>query len=119
MLLSWSGEREPPKFLINGDSVTRTLRFKAGVKHRFRFINIAPAGRPAIWLVRDSIPERWRAVAKDGADLPATQSTVGPAVVRADVGEIYDVEWLPPAPGEYALRTGPRRSILIYRILVE
>ena len=129
MLVSWTGEGErrgcrvqmcaPPQFLINGDSVTRTLKFKAGVQHRFRFINISPAGRPPIWLMRDATPERWRAIAKDGADLPPTQAMVGPAVVRADVGEIYDVEWLPPAPGEYQLRTGPGRSILIYRILVE
>ena len=119
MLLSWSGEHEPPKFLINGDSATRTLKFKSGLKHRLRFINISPAGAPPVWLVRDSIPERWRAVAKDGADLPPARAMVGPAVVRANVGETYDVEWQPPAPGEYGLRTGPRRSILIYRILVE
>jgi FtsP/CotA-like multicopper oxidase with cupredoxin domain len=121
VLMSWTGEHEPPQILFNGDSdsVQRTLKFKAGVKHRFRFINIAPAIRPAIWLMRDSIPERWRAIAKDGADLPPVQAMMGLAMVRADVGETYDVEWLPPAPGEYQLRTGPRRAFLIYRILVE
>jgi FtsP/CotA-like multicopper oxidase with cupredoxin domain len=118
-LFSWSGAEEPPQFMMNGDSVRAPLKFKAGVTHRLRFINIAPAGNPRVWLVRDSVPEKWKPVAKDGADLPPAQAIGGLANVDLDVGETYDFEWKPPAPGPYELRTGPRRSILLQRIIVE
>lgn len=118
-LNSWSGPRPPPRFLMNGDSVTRVMRFKGGVTHRLRFINIGAAARPIFWLVRDSTLQTWRPVAKDGADLPAAQSQDRPAVLKIDVGETYDMMWKPPAPGEYSLRAGPARQFLIYRIVVE
>ncbi|HEX9895917.1 MAG TPA: multicopper oxidase domain-containing protein [Gemmatimonadales bacterium] len=118
-LVSWTGEGEPPRILVNGDSVTRTLKLRAGVKHRFRFINISPAIGPRFFLMRDSTQQSWRPVAKDGADLPANQALPRPAMVGANVGEIYDVEWMPEAPGEYTLRTGRRREIVAYRFLVD
>ena len=46
---------------------------------------------------------RWKSVAKDGADLPPNQSTTKSAVLTISVGETYDFEYEPSAPGELRL----------------
>ncbi|HUF12139.1 MAG TPA: hypothetical protein VMN78_03490, partial [Longimicrobiales bacterium] len=45
----------------------------------------------------------WRALAKDGADLPIGKRAVGSAHVRLGVGETYDFEWTPERPMNAAL----------------
>jgi hypothetical protein len=45
----------------------------------------------------------WRAIAKDGADLPPSQATKRPAQQVIAVGETYDFEFEAPGPGEYRL----------------
>jgi hypothetical protein len=50
-------------------------------------------------LQRDSTPETWRAVAKDGMDLPAERALTGPAVQQLGNGETYDFEFTPRAEG--------------------
>jgi hypothetical protein len=40
----------------------------------------------------------WRAVAKDGADLPPSQAKARPASQPISVGETYDFEYEPAAP---------------------
>ena len=57
-----------------------------------------------ISLLADSLPARWRAIAKDGADLPAGMATMRPASIRIGVGETYDYEVIPERPGELTLR---------------
>ena len=52
----------------------------------------------------DGEPVEWRALAKDGADLPAGQALAGPADLRINVGETYDFLWTPDRPGELTLR---------------
>ena len=64
----------------------------------------------ALALLDHGNPARWRVVAKDGADLPATQATVRPAQLTFAPGEIYDVEYTPRAAGRLALRFGPGPS---------
>jgi FtsP/CotA-like multicopper oxidase with cupredoxin domain len=119
-VVSWSGPEDPPKFLVNGDSLPKTMRLKGGVTHRFRFINIGPAGLLQFTMRRDSTVQSWRPIAKDGAQLPTFQAHMGRAVVLPNVGETYDVEWT-PSPGEYTLGTGSRRfgSGPALRIIVE
>lgn len=100
------------RLLINGDSlVSPDLVVAPGVQHRFRFINIGPAGVVQFRIHRDTTLAVWRRRAKDGADLPATLRSVRPAVQRLAVGETYDFEFTPPAQGRYrltaALGTGP------------
>jgi hypothetical protein len=43
----------------------------------------------------------WTPVAKDGIELPARDRTPRPAAARANVGETYDFEFTPEAPGDY------------------
>jgi hypothetical protein len=76
-----------------------------GQTYRFRFINITPNDAVvATSLTLDEHPVKWRAIAKDGADLPPQQATVQDALRAISVGETYDYEFAPIAPGNYALR---------------
>lgn len=113
----WDGPEA--HFLINGDSLPRApLEFAAGVTHRFRFIDIGPAGGYWPTLRQDSTLLRWRHVAKDGADLPPERAVERPARFRIQVGETWDFEWT-PRPGEYTLSLGDRdKPEIVQRIVV-
>lgn len=97
---------EPPRILINGDSLPAPLEMKSGVSHRFRFVNIGLALPVGFGIYQDSSLVRWRRVAKDGADLPAHQAVEANALQAVQVGETYDFEWTPER-GEYQLKAGP------------
>ncbi len=118
-VVGWDGPGEPIHFLLNGDSVPAPATFRAGRPHRMRFINIGPAGRVRFSLLRDTTPVAWRALAFDGADLPAALAVVGPAAIVLDVGQTADFE-LTPGPGAYRLMlsTGSGRQILEQKVVV-
>jgi FtsP/CotA-like multicopper oxidase with cupredoxin domain len=101
-IAGWDGQDDPPHTIINGDSLPAPLTLKAGLPHRLRFINIGPANRFRFFLMRDSSIVSWRQIAKDGADLPASQRKLVPAVRALDVGETADVV-VRPSRGEYHL----------------
>ena len=95
-----------PKAMVNGDSTGGpTLQLAAGVRHRFRFINLSPAIGIRYAIRRDTTAVRWVARAKDGADLPAALRTSRPAIQEVEVGETWDFE-LTPQPGELVLTAG-------------
>ena len=104
-LSSWDGGAEPPHVLINGDSLPRDEKLAAGVPHRFRFINIGPAGSVRYSIVRgqDTVPQSWRLLAKDGADVPESRRRPRRAFQPVNVGETWDFLFEPPGPGEYRL----------------
>jgi FtsP/CotA-like multicopper oxidase with cupredoxin domain len=86
--------------LLNGSSTPAQLELTTGQRYRFRVINVHTF-RPSMIarLQRDSTPETWRAVAKDGMDLPAERALTGPAVQQLGNGETYDFEFTPRAEG--------------------
>lgn len=93
-----------PNLLVNGDSLgAAPTPLARGVTHRIRIINIGPAGVLQFTMRRDTTLSSWRALAKDGADLPAAKRTVGPAQLRIDAGETYDFEFTPVEAGRYEL----------------
>jgi hypothetical protein len=47
--------------------------------------------------------ERWRAVAKDGADLPEALRLENSAEFRTNTGETFDFLWTPAEPGDATL----------------
>ena len=51
-------------------------------------------------LLRDSALVTWRAIAKDGMDVPAVRATVRPAMQQLGNGETYDFELIPSATGD-------------------
>lgn len=91
------------KFLVNGSPDPHPFRLKKGKKYRLRLINITESSaaiQASLMLNANVI--RWRALAKDGAELPPHQSVVMEANRQPiAVGETMDFEFLPKEPGEY------------------
>ena len=87
--------------LLNGSSSPAALDMRAGERYRLRFINIHTF-RPSMRMrvMRGNTPLTWRAVAKDGMDLPADQALVGPSAIQMGNGETYDFEFTPEAAGD-------------------
>jgi FtsP/CotA-like multicopper oxidase with cupredoxin domain len=85
---------------LNGSSAPPRLDLQAGERYRFRLINVHTF-RPSMIarLLRDSTPETWRAVAKDGMDLPPERALTGPAVQQLGNGETFDFEFIPREAG--------------------
>jgi FtsP/CotA-like multicopper oxidase with cupredoxin domain len=96
-----------PHYLMNGSEQPEPMNLKAGTTYRFRVINITDEGPLLVSLSDGDTPVQWRAVAKDGATLPAGQATNRPARLVSDPGEIFDFEVTPARAGELALRFGP------------
>jgi FtsP/CotA-like multicopper oxidase with cupredoxin domain len=115
-VVGWDGPADPPHLVVNGDSASAPLELAAGVPQRLRFVNIGPAQRVVFAVRRDSTVLTWRPLAKDGEDLPAALAVVGPARRRVAVGETFDAEFTPPAPGEYLLTMGPPNKQMGYKL---
>lgn len=113
MLLSVGGPAFDAPLLLNGSMQPEPIKLWAGTKYRFRFINIMAANPPlVVSLLSGDAPASWRAIAKDGADLPSAQATTRPARQVIAVGETYDFEFQPKSPGELRLDIF-RRAILV------
>ena len=83
--------------LVNGTSQPEPMILRAGTRYRFRLINIT-ADNPAmtVSLLDGDRGVSWRAIAKDGADLPASQRLSRDAKDQlVSVGETYDFEFTP------------------------
>jgi len=103
IVAGWDGDVRPRRLVINGDSLPPPLELAAGQRHRFRLVNIGAAGFVRFSLRRDTSLVRWRAIAKDGADLPDEQRAERAATVRLNVGETSDAAFDASEPGEYDL----------------
>ena len=90
--------------LLNGSAQPAPLQLKAGVAYRLRLINMTPNGAAlAVSLLAKGQPVHWRAIAKDGADLPPLQATAKEARQVVSVGETYDFEFQPTEKGDLRL----------------
>lgn len=100
--------------LLNGRLAPAPVDLRVGVPHRLRLINIT-TGRPSIRLElrRDTTLLTWRALAKDGSELPAARQLVRPARQLISIGETYDFEVTPTAAGEYRLEVRTGNGVLI------
>jgi FtsP/CotA-like multicopper oxidase with cupredoxin domain len=95
-------EADRDMVLLNG-SLTPPLReLRVGERYRLRIVDIHPY-RPSMIarLVSDSTPVTWRAVAKDGRDLPPDQATPRASVQQLGNGETYDFEFIPSQLGDF------------------
>jgi FtsP/CotA-like multicopper oxidase with cupredoxin domain len=99
-----------PIFLMNGKPQPAAIELKAGTRYRFRLLSLAGDGPIVVGLSAGGKPVTWKAVAKDGYPLPASQATERPATLMFDPGEIYDFEYTPAAPGLLAFTFGPPPS---------
>ncbi len=103
------GKDDATGVLVNGRLAPPPLELRAGERYRLRLVNIH-TNRPAMIakLMRDSSLVPWRAVAKDGMDLPPDQATFRPARQQMGMGETYDFELAPveAANLRFVLTTG-------------
>ena len=89
--------------VVNGRTDPAPIELAAGRTYRFRLINIGDA-RTYLALRRpDSTVVPWRAVAKDGADLPPSQVTLTRERFLTGPGETGDFEVTVPEPGDLRL----------------
>jgi FtsP/CotA-like multicopper oxidase with cupredoxin domain len=92
--------------LLNGKVKPHLADLHAGVTYRFRVIGIGGDAPTSLAITRGGTPIAWRAVAKDGADLPPNQTVVRAATMLFDPGEIFDFLYTPTAPGELMVTYG-------------
>ena len=64
-----------------------------------RLIHIIPDWNVNITLAEGDSVVQWRALAKDGMDLPPSRQTTGPATLLAGPGETMDFEYQATRPG--------------------
>lgn len=94
---------ESPYALVNGRRTPAPLHLTVGETHRLRIVAIHPDWRVAFSLRTDSTVLRWRAIAKDGADLPPALATERPAYIEMGPGETADFEVTPRAVGRWRM----------------
>ena len=90
-VLSQRGSGPQLAIMLNG-STTPAIDLVPKQRYRIRLINICPNMPLVFSVLADSVPIKWRAVAKDGADLPPNQAVSRPARLTIGVGEAYDFE---------------------------
>lgn len=107
-------EADDARVFLNGSLAPPPLELCSGEPYRFRLINIH-TNRPSLTvrLVRDSTPLSWRAVAKDGMDLPTERATMGRAVQMLGNGETYDFEFTPRGPGAFHVTVSTGVGVLL------
>jgi FtsP/CotA-like multicopper oxidase with cupredoxin domain len=100
--------------LINGSNKPAALELRVGERYRLRLVDIHTF-RPSMIarLLRDSTLVTWRAIAKDGMDLPRDQATTRPAVQQMGNGETYDFEFTPTAPGDLQFTVSTAVGVLL------
>jgi FtsP/CotA-like multicopper oxidase with cupredoxin domain len=99
---------------VNGTNSPAARALRVGERYRIRLIDIHTF-RPSMVmrLVRDSTPVVWRAIAKDGMDLPNDQATIRPAIQQMGNGETYDFELIPAAPGDFQFTVSSAAGALL------
>jgi FtsP/CotA-like multicopper oxidase with cupredoxin domain/LmbE family N-acetylglucosaminyl deacetylase len=103
LMIGGAFEKDQYVVALNGSTTPRPLELEAGVRHRFRVINMTVDEDADLSLFAspeppDSTLVTWRAIAKDGATLPDRMATARPARLHIAPGETYDFE-LTPASG--------------------
>jgi len=83
---------DPASVVLNGERAPRFV-WKAGVSHRIRLVNITPDDIFTVSLQTADGPVTWKPLTKDGAAVPAAESSPGPARQTIAVGETYDFEY--------------------------
>ena len=95
-----------PRLLNGSTDDPPTLYWHLGQRHRLRLVDIT-ANNPALFSLKGSGGLiQWRAVAKDGADLPANQAVLQDSQQLLWTGETYDFEYEPQEIGSLRLEVG-------------
>ena len=100
LVLSRNGKRKDGGLLLNGSTSPAPLALRAGVRYRFRFIDILANNSIVINAAQGGEPVEWIPVAKDGVELSPAQSVATAASFTIAPGETYDFAFTPQKPGE-------------------
>jgi len=100
LLLSRNGKRKDGELLLNGTTTPARLEWRAGVRYRFRFIDILANNSIAIKAAQDGKIIEWTPIAKDGADLAPVQCVATLASFTIAPGETYDFTFTPEKSGK-------------------
>jgi manganese oxidase len=108
------------RITINGMEDPPSLTLARRTTYRLRLINMAPNLPANFILGSKEHPESWRALAKDGAQVPARLATRSDAVLHIASGETYDFEFRAEEPGEIPLQiqNPVSQAKLVSRIVV-
>ena len=96
---------------INGQVTPDTVRMTVGETYRIRLIDIIPDWTSRITLTREDTVVHWRALAKDGAELPAREQVVRSATLISGPGQTRDFAYRPSAPGVMRLDVAQRTGV--------
>ncbi len=89
---------------VNGSQELSPMLFSRDTPYRLRVINIALNLAANVRLGSEQHLAKWRAVAKDGATVPARLAVPSDARLHIASGETYDFEFRSDLPGEIPLR---------------
>jgi FtsP/CotA-like multicopper oxidase with cupredoxin domain len=109
------------RLTLNGSEEREAMTFKRGETYRLRVINMAPNLTADMHLGSKEHPASWRAIAKDGADLPLRLAVAGDAFLHIVSGETYDFEMRADSAGEIPLQVENRlnKANISGKILVQ
>jgi FtsP/CotA-like multicopper oxidase with cupredoxin domain len=96
VVVSRGGPDVTDPVLLNGERLPQ-MAWKAGVRHRIRFVNITPGDIFVTSLSTAEAPVSWRPLTKDGAPVPTELRALRPATFTMAVGETFDFEYDAPA----------------------
>jgi FtsP/CotA-like multicopper oxidase with cupredoxin domain len=113
-------EANSGKVLINGSLAPSAMRMRVGERYRLRLVDVHTF-RPSmvVRVMRDSALVSWRAVAKDGMDLPPDRATTRRAMQQMGNGESYDFELVPTEPGDLRLTVSAAVGTLLAEMQIE
>jgi FtsP/CotA-like multicopper oxidase with cupredoxin domain len=120
-LFSRDGTDGTEPLLLNGIPQPPPIPLTVGTRYRLRFINITPVDSDLTYSIVDAsgAPVQWRAIAKDGWDLPTEQTS--PKNSREEyitVGETRDYSFVPDKPGELYLRAAAFQRMWVTATLI-
>jgi FtsP/CotA-like multicopper oxidase with cupredoxin domain len=100
--------------LVNGTATPPATEMRIGEHYRLRFISLH-VSRPSMRmrLLSDSALLTWRAIAKDGRDLPADQAVSAPSEIQMGNGETYDFEFVPAGAGALRIDVTTGAGVLL------
>ena len=119
-LFSRDGVEGNEPLLLNGSPQPPPIALVSGTTYRMRFINITPVDSDLTYSIIDAsgAPVSWRAIAKDGRDLPPEQAAIKTSGDAITVGETRDYSFTPQKAGELYLQAASFQRMWVKATLV-